>query len=144
MKRTVWILGVLALLAFHSVDGRACTCNLPQLNRTLRQQVNQSRKHARAVFSGSVLRIDEAGDSMRVTFKIEGSWKGALSKEVVVVTGRGGGDCGYRFEVGQNYLVYAYGVGEAGLGTNICQRTMPLAPGAGDLKILGKPKRPTS
>ena len=142
MKRAVWLLSILAVLVFHSVDARACNCDLPLLNRTPKQQVNQARKYACAVFSGTVLSIDEATYLERVTFKIEGFWKGTLSKEVVVVTSRGGGDCGYRFEVGERYLVYAYGVNEANLGTNICQRTAPLSADAGDLKLLGKPKRP--
>jgi hypothetical protein len=61
---------------------------------------------------------------------------------VIVVTGRGGGDCGYRFEVGARYLVFAYG-DDAKLETNICQRTKELAQAAEDLKLLGKGKSPT-
>lgn len=62
-----------------------------------------------------------------------------LPTEVVLLTGSGRGDCGYLFEVGQNYLVYAYGPDVDHLGTNICQRTAPLSAGGGDLKILGRP-----
>jgi hypothetical protein len=75
-----------------------------------------------------------------VRFKIEESWKGTLSKEATVFTGQGDGDCGYKFEVGQQYLVYAYRYNDTDLGTNICQRTASLIEAAEDLKALGKGK----
>jgi hypothetical protein len=54
-----------------------------------------------------------------VKFRVEKYWKGVLTTEMIVVTGRGGGDCGYRFEVGARYLIFAYG-GDTKLETNIC------------------------
>ena len=78
---------------------------------------------------------------VKVTFKVENSWKGTLPTEVILFTGRGGGDCGYRFLVGQDYLVYAYGKDLDHLSTNICQRTAPFSPNSDDLKILGQPVR---
>jgi protocatechuate 3,4-dioxygenase beta subunit len=39
---------------------------------------------------------------------VEEALKGITQKEVDVVTGGGGGDCGYRFIDGERYLVYAY------------------------------------
>ncbi|HEX6188568.1 MAG TPA: hypothetical protein VFZ40_10845 [Pyrinomonadaceae bacterium] len=140
MKRALWILAIVAVMTLASVDALACTCELPWPQRSLKQQVEKARKDSRAVFSGRVLRIDEAGYMLKVTLIVENSWKERLPKEVVLFTGRGGGDCGYRFEVGEDYLVYAYFGGTA-LGTNICQRTTPLSGGADDIKILGKPKR---
>ena len=77
---------------------------------------------------------------MAVRFKVEESWKGALSKEATVFTGQGGSDCGYKIEVGQRYLVYAYRYNDADLGTNICQRTASLIEAAEDLKVLGNGK----
>ncbi len=138
MKRAIWVLAILFLASLRAV---ACTCDLSWPKQTLKQQVSKARKESRAVFSGSVMKIDEAGYMLKVTLKVENSWKGLLPMEVVLLTGRGGGDCGYRFEVGQSYLVYAYGNDVNHLGTNICQRTAPLSGGGGDLKILGRPKR---
>lgn len=40
-----------------------------------------------------------------------------------VGTGAGGGDCGYRFTVGQRYLVYAWKSDSGALTTGICSRT---------------------
>jgi hypothetical protein len=104
--------------------------------------VTEARNKSKAVFSGTVVAIDKKpGDLyVAVRFKIEESWKGTLSKEATVFTGQGGGDCGYKFEVGQRYLVYAYRYNDADLGTNICQRTASLIEAAEDLKVLGNGK----
>jgi hypothetical protein len=141
MKRAIWMVAIVVTMALASIEALACTCSLPWSERTLKQQVQKARKDSRAVFSGSVLKIDEAGYMLKVTLKVDKAWKGMLPTELVLLTGRGGGDCGYRFEVGDSYLVYAYGENVNHLGTNICQRTVPLSSGGDDLKILGRPKR---
>jgi protocatechuate 3,4-dioxygenase beta subunit len=50
--------------------------------------------------------------------------RGMQSADVEVITGWGGGDCGYGFKLGQRYLVYAYREeGGKRLSTGICTRT---------------------
>jgi hypothetical protein len=122
--------------------GLACECRGPRTGATLKQVVIEARNKSKAVFSGTVVAITKKpGDFyVAVRFKIEESWKGTLSKEATVFTGQGGGDCGYKFEVGQRYLVYAYRYKDADLGTNICQRTASLIEAAEDLKVLGNAK----
>ena len=99
-----------------------------------------------------------------VQFTVEESLKGVATKTVDVVTGMGGGDCGYKFETGERYLVYAHKhesptnirgtplVLIAGgsslsilLGTRLCSRTQPLKYAADDLELIralntGKPE----
>jgi hypothetical protein len=85
--------------------------------------------------------LQESGSyGVLVRFRVESVWKGKAFQEVTIFTGQGGGDCGYRFEVGESYLVYAYGSNE-NLSTNICQRTAPRS-ADGDMKLLGKGKIP--
>jgi len=90
---------------------------------------------------------------------VEEALKGITQKEVDVVTGGGGGDCGFGFREGERYLVYAYpnrrGDGEdanrvssthlAGSGvkvipgtltTSICMRTRPLNYAHNDLELI--------
>ena len=63
----------------------------------------------------------------------------ALADSIVTVgTGAGGGDCGYAFETGETYLVYASG-DVADLRTGICTRTRRVADAASDLSALGPP-----
>ena len=119
--------------------GFACGCDLPSAGKRV---VAEARNKSSAVFSGTVVAIDrKPGDLyVAVRFKLKEFWKGARSEEVIIFTGLGGGDCGYEFEVGQQYLVYAYRHKKNELGTNICQRTNELLDAAQDLKVLGKGK----
>jgi len=57
-------------------------------------------------------------------------------KEIEIVTGLGGGDCGYDFQIGADYVVYAYKNTEGRLETSICSRTRPLADAAEDMEYF--------
>ncbi|MCZ2157117.1 MAG: carboxypeptidase-like regulatory domain-containing protein [Bryobacterales bacterium] len=46
--------------------------------------------------------------------------------EIEIVTGYGGGDCGYAFQAGMDYVVYAHLDAQGRLATSICSRTRPL------------------
>ena len=140
----VIMVGVWVLIA--PAGAVACTCDLPSPGTTQKQQLSEARKKSKAVFSGEVVEVIAGPQTayLKVRFKLEKSWKGVLADEVIVVTGRGGGDCGYRFEVGTRYLVFAYGVDDRKLETNICQRTKELAKADRDLKLLGKGRPATT
>jgi hypothetical protein len=60
----------------------------------------------------------------------------AGQREIEIVTGRGGGDCGYSFQSGVDYVIYAYKNSEGRLETGICSRTRPLAQAAEDIVYL--------
>lgn len=119
----------------------ACSCDLPIGNKSLEKQIKENYKNSVAVFSGKVTEIfkDPNAYFVKVKFESEKIYKGVISKEVIITTGRGGGDCGYNFEVGKNYLVYAYGDFD-NLQTNICQRTS-LIEETKDAKVLEKIKK---
>jgi len=103
---------VTALLALSISDVKACTCSFvgPPCEEYWQSQ---------AVFAGKVIKkstfyVEEGeGDSryryqrMLVRFSIEQAFKGIVGDEVEIVTGMGGGDCGYHFEDGERYVVYA-------------------------------------
>lgn len=54
-------------------------------------------------------------------------------KQIEIFTGLGGPDCGYPFQEGGGYVVYAYENAEGHLETNVCTRTRPLAQADEDL-----------
>jgi hypothetical protein len=43
-------------------------------------------------------------------------------QEIEILTGPGGGDCGYPFQTGAEYVVYAYNNSDGRLETGICSR----------------------
>jgi hypothetical protein len=71
----------------------------------------------------------------RVRFEIREVMAGlpAGQKEIEIVTGMGGGDCGYEFRWDEEYVVYAYQNPQRRLETGICTRTRPLSEAAEDL-----------
>jgi hypothetical protein len=76
------------------------------------------------------------------------TWKGTKEKIVPLTTANDGAACGFTFEFGKSYLVYAYLGGletdeKRLLETNICTRTCPFeAEAKEEIKLLGKPKMP--
>ena len=68
---------------------------------------------ARAVFIGRVIRIDRDENLKDVKFEISKIYKGDLGQTVTVTsesTGLETAVCGNDFHLGEEYLVYAYGV----------------------------------
>ncbi|MCM3873646.1 MAG: carboxypeptidase regulatory-like domain-containing protein [Pyrinomonadaceae bacterium] len=109
---------------------------------------------ASAVFVGTVVSIKQRKfDSVEVerkradagerlsplvyTFAVQNSFSGMFGGEVEVGSGRGGGDCGYEFIQGMQYVVYAYGdLPNNRLWTSTCTRTRPVAEADEDLAFL--------
>ncbi|PYS67179.1 MAG: hypothetical protein DMF69_23825 [Acidobacteria bacterium] len=97
-----------------------------------------------AVFVGTVVSSKDAKttgqydfNSREVKFSVEEAFKGVSSTEVSVFTGWGGGDCGYPFRTGQQYLVYTYSdEKDVRFKTSICSRTRQLSEAKEDLAYL--------
>jgi hypothetical protein len=123
----------LAVLTCSASPAFSCTC-------APKASVEKALSLSDAVFVGRLLARHDArfevlpglsSSGFSFMFEVEKLFKGALSSEVAVLTGNGRGDCGYRFEVGEKYLVYAYGDKE--LRTNICTRTTKISTADADL-----------
>jgi hypothetical protein len=131
-------LNSLAIITIAAQFSYACTCALP--TGSMKKQLAEAKHEAEAIFSGrviEVLRID-GGLRQRVRIAVEQVWKGKAEPEVIIYTGGGGGDCGYRFESGMSNLVYCDATKEGELWTNICTRTQALKSAARDLRYLGR------
>jgi hypothetical protein len=57
-------------------------------------------------------------------------------QEIAISTGLGGGDCGFPFQRGLEYVVYAFRNSEGRLETNICSRTRRLDGAAEDIRYI--------
>jgi hypothetical protein len=100
-----------------------------------------------AVFAAtvrSVVEIDHDAygrpyGSLLVTVDVEQAFVNVAAGPLELTTGRGGGDCGYRFAVGQRYLIYANKSPIGRLSATICSRTRPLDKAQDDLRYLSAP-----
>ncbi|WOV88525.1 hypothetical protein QWT69_05265 [Sporosarcina oncorhynchi] len=130
---------VVTVFLWRPIDAAACSCVMPP-------PPEQALNDATAVFSGEVIDISDNvkvinGYGKTIRFKVDESWKGIDNGEVAINTGHGGGDCGFQFEVGQSYLVYAVKsdmYAPNTLSTTICNRTVQLANANDDLTALGE------
>lgn len=97
-----------------------------------------------AVFSARVTDINvptrfvsfSSADPVKVTFQVDDVWKGPIQETQVATTARSGASCGYEFEEGKEYIVYAQG-DESDLKVSLCSRTRPLSQASADLEELG-------
>jgi hypothetical protein len=72
---------------------------------------------------------------IRVRFAVSEAIHGLNTSTAVISTDERGSGCGYPFEVGESYLVYAFRQAD-GLHTSICTRTGIVADKLDDLEIL--------
>jgi Tissue inhibitor of metalloproteinase len=97
------------------------------------QSVCDAYGNAKAIFVGEVIegksaetlsdRLKTNSNDQSFVFKVSQNFLGTEEeKNVTIHTGFGGGDCGFPFQKGEKYLVYAY-ESEGNLHTNICTRT---------------------
>lgn len=70
--------------------------------------------------------LDQNGPVLLVSLKVLHSYRGVQQKAIQLSTGIGGSDCGFDFEVGRLYRVYAFKDEAGELSTNICSATAPL------------------
>jgi hypothetical protein len=132
---------VVALVVF-SVEARACTC-------AVSGPPCEAYWRASAVFVGQVVGVSTVeveegeGEDKRkhgwraFRFAVERPLRGVEDAYVEVLTGGGGGDCGYDFERGGRYVVYASSdEKKQRLYTTICSRTQPVAEAGEDLRYI--------
>jgi hypothetical protein len=106
------------MIFFLPLATRAADCVCIKQPHPSEEKVKADRRQvydkATAVFAGKVVALD----AYSVTFRLEKRWKGDALNEVVLSTGAVPGhdgtplpeECGYQFHLGEEYLVYAFGV----------------------------------
>lgn len=122
--------------AFIVNSALACSCAPPGPPK-------ESLDQSTAVFSGKVTAVEKEGPfGLIVTFAVDSAWKGVAEKTIKVGTASNDAMCGYSFEKGKSYLVYAsVAPGAKKLQTNICSRTRSLDDAKEDLAALGEGKK---
>lgn len=134
---------VLLAILLHAIPAAACKCASPppEIN-TPRKLTSYYAKGTPVIFEGRVIAREldiplvkaQPGEwiradqedlrlTVRYTFALDRSYRGKRLKEVNLWTGLGAGDCGFDFEIGERYLVFAEKDDDGRLATSICSGT---------------------
>ena len=137
---SLWIV-LAGVVMLSAAPASACQCQ----SLSERERFEGVRKDSAAIFVGRAAEVThEFRDTlaMRVTFEIKQLWKGDRVRELIVYTE--GNNCDPDFEVGREYLVYAFAVpGRPGrLEAWGCAGTGPAGMRGEEIRWLGKSKRP--
>src|SRR3989338_11606000 len=104
----------------------ACSC--------LPSSVKDSFSESTEVFQGKVNGVQDSGELNYVVFSVSKVWKGDLGSETKVSTAINDGMCGYNFEQGKEYTVFANEK-----HVSLCSKTVPIVYGQEELSFLNKP-----
>jgi hypothetical protein len=152
-------LASLALLALSLVAllpdcAFACSCALPP--GSPEERAREASSSSTAVFSAEAVDVEESPptttmiegtmafimgeDTATVFLRVSEVWKGPRRQTVVVdAAADSGSGCGYPFEEGREYLVYAT---EEDPSVTLCSETKPLSEADADLGALGDGEAP--
>lgn len=144
MKKKKWLMMTIAAsLLFGSIAleperASACSC-------AVNESVADERNRNDAVFEGTVIGRKEtkklfdrsSADPVAWTFQVHEVWKGGVVPEITVQSAMSGASCGFEFEQGRTYLVYARDTGEGRLDVSLCSRTALSSDAAEDKSELG-------
>ncbi|MEK3882285.1 hypothetical protein [Paenibacillus sp. PL2-23] len=115
----------------------ACSC-------AMNPGVEEAKENSDAVFKGTVTRRDEpakwlawsSSDPVTWEFQVDEVWKGKVASKLSVISSASTASCGFAFEVGQAYVVYAHQRSDS-LEVSLCSRTTALSSAGQDLTELG-------
>ena len=151
-RLTALVLLTLALSALLPDCATACSCG------TVPGTPQETLSGSKAVFSGEVVDFEKpppatkmiegtmwtvmggGGPEATVTLRVSEVWKGPRHQTMTVTTEADSGmGCGYPFEEGRDYLVYATGEEPS---ICLCSETKPLSEAGTDLETLGDGEKP--
>ncbi len=114
LRQSMMVLAALSL-GLTPREADACSCGWSGMPA-------DALAHATSVFEGTAESVSGDFDERRISFLVSRRWKGASTGSVEVRTSGQGPACGYRFEAGTRYLVYAH-EHRGALHTSSCSRT---------------------
>ncbi len=137
-KSPLFAMALLVNLAFLGTAPErvyACSCAQNSSPQTALRQAD-------AVFIGTAIAVSPYNEEaqnvpIEAMFTVTDAWKGIKTATVTVETGAHSGMCGFYFEVGKSYMVYADKNQDGTLETSLCSRTHELAVNDEDVAALG-------
>lgn len=139
MKKTF-----LLILFFIFSINETFACSCIKMNESLSKKVEKAFTQADLIISGKVVeikivnkaRMKSSADPIIYRFEIIKTIKGKIEKEIIEITSEtSGASCGYKFELGKSYLVYArksthfakMTKNESDFVTSLCDRNQKLS-----------------
>ena len=123
MKRYALLIPLLVLSSVLALPQpcAACSCVEPTPAGSI--------ANATAVFRGRVTAITPQPGSrfQTVSLLADTGWKGMVTRDMTLVTDKTSASCGFPFQVGMEYLVFARQEPSGSLTTGLCSGTQPLA-----------------
>lgn len=120
----------------------ACSC-VSDPNLSEEQSIALTYEKSNVVFSGKVLKVKVLKRSINnpfpateTTLEVVKSWKGAKTRKIIVFTRTD--YCGYKFEIGDNYLVYGNRRKNNKIEMNLCPLTKKLVLVDTDLQVINR------
>lgn len=89
-----------------------------------------------AMAPATAMSMTANGQHRVVTMHVSRSYHGRQRETITIVTGYGEADCGFDFETGKEYLVFADTASDGHLFTSICTGTAPLEQAGPELRYL--------
>ncbi|MGH7490769.1 MAG: FlgD immunoglobulin-like domain containing protein [bacterium] len=133
MLRKILVIGsAFLILSWHTPqESQACSCLPPP-------PPAEAVAAADAVFLAKVIAFEEmpAQYERLARLQMERIWKGRPEEADSVYTALNSAACGYDFQLGGTYLIYANRREPGRLWTHLCSRTAHVADAADDLKFL--------
>ncbi|CAA9437452.1 MAG: hypothetical protein AVDCRST_MAG03-3714 [uncultured Rubrobacteraceae bacterium] len=146
-------LALLTLTLVALLPDCASACSCAALPGTPQERAGKALSGSTAVFSGEVVEFEKpppattmiegtmmsmmggGGPEATATLRVSEVWKGPRQQTMTVTTEADSGvGCGYPFEDGREYLVYATGDERS---VSLCSETKPLSEARADLGALG-------
>lgn len=132
------LLGLTVLMLFSSTRVSACSC--AGEDSPCEEYWEVTAVFIGTVIEGKLVTVKEGDFEYQrraVRISIDEAFRGVEGAEVEVLTGLGGGDCGFGFRRAQQFLVYAYrSESDQKLHTNICTRTRAISEADPDLVYI--------
>ncbi len=123
---------VFSLVALLPDYAYACSC--AEFMGSPQELAKRELEESRAVFSGEAQDTTKYTEGPQtVTFRTIEVWKGPHRDTLEVHTG---GMCGYLFEEGREYLVYADYYEDQGLTVDVCGHNKPLSEASEEVQAL--------
>lgn len=94
-----------------------------------------------SMIDGEPEQVRSSADPVRYRFEVHASWQGDPGSHLDVISAVSSVSCGYRFEPGRDYLVFARRDQEDELVVSLCSPTRPLELALRHRDLLGSPAR---